>query len=188
MSVQSSIILRLIEQIPDQHLRDQITAQYYQDVEAQANFVQNRVGHLEIDLREMLQTTIGETNDMISEAVASSRENGKHVAEVVAELRASRVEQEALRRTAEQGFHATEQRFTEIDANLEHLGTEFGTFRLSVDSRFQSVDDKIEAQGALWRERRDQVDASLSEQADRIAQLESQVATLRDLLTRERGV
>lgn len=82
MTVQSSIILRLIDQIPDAELRRQITAQYYQDVEAQANFVQRRVGHLEIDLREMLQQQLGGTNEMVSEVLAIGRRQEGMVTEL----------------------------------------------------------------------------------------------------------
>lgn len=187
MTVQSSIILRLIDQIPDEDLRRQITAQYYQDVEAQTNFVQNRIGHLELDLRDMLQQQLGVTNEMIGEAVASSRDNGKQVEAVVTELRAGRAEQELLRRTAEQGFLSAEQRFATLDASLEDISSEFGTFRVSVDERF-------DAQGQLWSERRNHVDNELLLLRDQIAQLEAdrdntrqELLTLRDLLMHERG-
>jgi chromosome segregation ATPase len=76
MTVQSSIILRLLDRVPDVLLREQIKAQYYQDMEAQTSFVQVRIGQLEIDLRDQLQQSLGDTNQMISESVHLAREGG----------------------------------------------------------------------------------------------------------------
>lgn len=76
MTVQSSIILRLLALVPDEALRAQITAQYYQDMEAQTSFVQVRMGQLELDLKDQLQQALGATNDMISESLAIAREGG----------------------------------------------------------------------------------------------------------------
>ena len=76
MTVQSSIIMRMLDLIPDQSLREQIKAQYYQDMEAQTSFTQVRIGQLELDLRDQLQQSLGATNEMIGESVELAKEGG----------------------------------------------------------------------------------------------------------------
>jgi hypothetical protein len=121
MSVQSSIILRLIEQIPDQHLRDQITAQYYHDVEAQSNFVQVRISELEIALRDQLATSLGATNDMISDNAKTSRENAAALAVIHETI-------EELRRAAQAGFQDTDRRLTDVEQSLADRPAQLLTF------------------------------------------------------------
>ena len=125
MAIQSSIILRLIDKIPDEELRRQITAQYYEDVEKQVDFVQGRLGILETDLRETLQNSLGETNNMISEVINISRHAD-----------ASR---EVLYQKMEQGFLGIENRFGEIDARIESIGTDTESLHQEVDRHFAEV-------------------------------------------------
>jgi len=174
MTVQSSIIMRLIAQVPDVALQALIRDQYYLDVEANANAAQAAFFDLVGRHEEQLQQQLGATNEMLSEVIAISQH--------------SNAELEALRQTTESGFHSVDHRFAAIDGRIEEIGYEFGSFRVNVDSRFQSVDEKIEAQSTIWRERREQVDAHMAAHNDRITELEQQIAILRDLLTREQGV
>ena len=76
MTVQSSIIMRLLDMVPDAALREQIRDQYYHDMEAQTSFVQVRMGQLELDIKEQVQQSLGVTNEMIGESVALAREGG----------------------------------------------------------------------------------------------------------------
>lgn len=82
MTVQSSIIEHLISLIDDQDLATRIRDRYYHDVEAQANYVQRRVGELEIHIGEQLQQSLGSTNEMISEVLAIGRRQEGAVAEL----------------------------------------------------------------------------------------------------------
>jgi len=82
MTVQSAIILRLIAMIPDDALREQIKAQYYQDMEAQTSFVQVRIGQLELDLKDQVQSALGSTNEMVSELLAIGRRQEGALTEV----------------------------------------------------------------------------------------------------------
>lgn len=88
MAVQSSIILNLIALIPDAALAEQIKARYYQDLEAQTNYVQTRVGELEIHLSEQMQQSFGATDEMVSEVLAISRRSEGAVSELRGEFRA----------------------------------------------------------------------------------------------------
>lgn len=96
MTVQSSIILRLIDQmadyIPDRELAKQIVeqakAQYYLDMEAQTSFVQTRIGQLELDLRDQVTNMLGNTNNMISEVLDISRRGESAATELRNDFRA----------------------------------------------------------------------------------------------------
>lgn len=76
MTVQSSIIMRLLDLVPDAALREQIRDQYYHDMEAQTSFVQVRMGQLELDLKDQVQQSLGATNEMIGESVILAKEGG----------------------------------------------------------------------------------------------------------------
>jgi len=128
MAVQSSDMMRLLDQISDRELAEKIKARYYQDVESQTSYVQTRVGELEHHIEGVLRDTIGNTNDMISETIKIGKGNADRV--------------EALHSTVQSGFSGIEQRFTEIDARFESLATEFDSFRENVRQEFVATADR----------------------------------------------
>src|SRR5438093_793311 len=86
MTIRASIMRKLIAELvatDDRANRERIAAeaeqQYYLDMVSQANYVQYRIGDIEIGLRDQLTQTLGATNDMISEAIRLSREGSTAV-------------------------------------------------------------------------------------------------------------
>lgn len=132
MNVQSSIILRLIEQIPDQHLRDQITAQYYHDVEAQTSFVQTRISELEIHLEDTVRDQLGITNEMIGENVKTSHENAAALASIHATI-------EELRKAAQAGFLDLDKRMTDSERDRAVIHERLERIEQIIDGRPEQV-------------------------------------------------
>lgn len=200
--LQSTIILALLEQLkgetdPDKRLAlvQSAERQYYLDMEHQANFVQTRIGSLELDIREQVATSLGATNEMISQSVAEGRElrtllEGYFVANTAA--------MEGLRSETQAGFRDTYtqlgtigERVTSNEARLDEHDAAIQSFRQSRDEskaeRKEIRDDVAALAGRLdaFMERIDALiaDSPVIEPAERNRILDF----VRKLMAREAG-
>lgn len=128
--VRSSIILALISKIPDENLRAEITAQYYEDVEEQTNFAQHRVGQIAIELENKLDSTLESTNGMIRESVELGRRGKERL--------------EALHSDVQSGFRSIDDRFRQIDDRFEQVGSDFEDFKRSIEDKLSAIDQRTE--------------------------------------------
>jgi hypothetical protein len=150
--LQSTIILALLEQLAAEadpvkriELMRAAERQYYLDMEHQSNFVQTRIGGLELDIREQVATSLGATNEMISQLVADSRqdrdERTKYIAANTAALEGLHLKMEA----GFQAINAIGERVTQNEARLDEHDAALADFRAS-RARSMARHDKTQAQ------------------------------------------
>lgn len=164
--LQSTIILNLLEQMagegdPEKRADLARTAerQYYLDMEHQANFVQTRIGSLELDIREQVATSLGNTNEMISQSVAEGRElrgllEGYFVANTAA--------MEGLRSETQAGFRGTSEQINALGERLSDVEGRVGATesRLDASERHRAL---LQAGQADIIERLGRIEAQLSD-------------------------
>lgn len=116
--LQSSIFRGLLEQLKNENdpaKRDELMRkaerQYDLDLEHQVNFVQSRIGNLEIDIREQVSTLLGNTNDMVSEVRDDGRKSRESLEKFLA---ANTAAVEGLRTETQAGFRDTYQQISTI--------------------------------------------------------------------------
>lgn len=157
--LQSSIFRALLEQLatesdPERRaaLMHQAERQYDLDLEHQSNFVQTRIGNLELDIREQVATSLGATNEMIGQSVAEGRElrtllEGYFVANTAA--------MEGLRTETQSGFRRVDARLEEVGTNVEGLSTRVDAHDAQIASFQASREESIRER----KEIRDDVNA-----------------------------
>lgn len=140
--LQSTIILSLLEKLqaesdPDKRA-DLVRAaerQYYLDMEHQANFVQNRIGSLELDIREQVATSLGATNEMISQSAEETRSLRAWLQENLsantAAVEGLRTETQAGFQSVHQGMAALGERVSNNEATLADHAAAIADFRKS---------------------------------------------------------
>lgn len=143
--LQSTIILALLEQLKGEGDLDKRIAlvqaaerQYYLDMEHQSNFVQTRIGALELDIREQVSTSLGATNEMISQGAQDLRDFRAWLQE---NLTANTAAVEGLRSETQAGFRDTYEQIGAIGERVSSNEARLAEHDQAIQSFRQSRDE-----------------------------------------------
>ena len=172
--LQSSIFRGLLDQLAAEddpakraELIHKAEHQYDLDMEHQANFVQNRIGALELDIREQVAQSLGAQHDMISQVAADSRKT-------LEVLTANTAVVEGLSQKTEAGFRRTDTRLEEVGTAVD--GLRKGQQRIT--ERVNQLDKRHQEQWEEVIKRFEADERRLDEKRARIEALEQQVKDL----------